>query len=322
MRHYRIRRVKVSGFTILRDAVRLGYPFDSSIRSLLPLVDELVVGVGDGDDGTWEAVAAIADPRVRPFRSRWTLPGTGGGVLAEQTNLALQRCTGDWAVYLQADEVLHEDDFPAVRDAMRRHLHRRTEGLVFTYLHFWRDREHVADDWRRFYPRAVRAIKLGAGIESAGDACGFVRRRGGRTRGLLKADSHARVFHYGWCNPPGLQKVRVENLGREIFGESVEYPPAADIFPAGVTRRFTGSHPHTMAAFAAARSEEAAPAPWRWPAPLRAAAAIARAPIARHREARPFLPLPLTNAWWIAVDWWQARGQSRAALRSNSKTRT
>jgi hypothetical protein len=55
---------------------------------------------------------------------------------------------------------------------------------------------------------------------------------------------------------------------------------------------------------------------------LRAAAAIARAPIARHREARPFLPLPLTNAWWIAVDWWQARCQSRAALRSNSKTRT
>jgi hypothetical protein len=48
--------MKVSGFTILRQTVRLGYPFTESIRSLLPLVDELVVGVGDGDDGTWEAV--------------------------------------------------------------------------------------------------------------------------------------------------------------------------------------------------------------------------------------------------------------------------
>jgi hypothetical protein len=304
--------VKVSGFTILRHAIRLGYPFESSIRSLLPLVDELVVGIGDGDDGTWEVVEAIGDSRLRPFRSTWKLPGDGGRVLADQTNLALERCTGDWAVYLQADEVLHEDDLAAVRDAMRRHLHRRTEGLVFTYLHFWRDGQYVTDDWLRFYPRAVRAIRQGRGVESTGDACGFVHRRGTRTRGLLKGDAGARVFHYGWCNPPDVQQARVENLGREIFGEAVEYPAAADIFGPAATRLFDGTHPRAMRALATSPDAAAPQAP-RWPAPLRAAGAIARSPIARLADARPFLPLPITNAWWTAVDWWQMHVQSRPA---------
>ena len=33
--------VVVSGFTILRGVVSLGYPFEASLRSLLPLVDDL-----------------------------------------------------------------------------------------------------------------------------------------------------------------------------------------------------------------------------------------------------------------------------------------
>lgn len=292
--------VKISGFTILRSAVRLGYPFEASLRSLLPLVDELVVSVGDDDDGTWEAVAAIDDPRLRPFRSTWRLPSAGGEVLSEQTNLALDRCTGEWTIYLQADEVLHEDDLPSLRQALIAHQHRRTEGLVFTYLHFWRDYHHVADDWLRFYPRAVRAVKRLPGIESAGDACGFVRRRAGRTRGLIKAHSGARVFHYGWCNAPALQVMRVENLGRQMFGEHDRRECADRIFVGAVARRFTESHPCAMAGTIAQRlpfsdqSFVTAGAP-AW---LRAMMQVARSPLASRHAARPFLPLSLTNAWW------------------------
>jgi hypothetical protein len=301
--HYKMHAVKISGFTILRSAVRLGYPFEASLRSLLPLVDELIVGVGDDDDGTWEAVSAIGDERIRPFRSQWRLPSTGGLVLSEQTNLALARCTGDWAIYLQGDEVLHEDDLQPLREALIDHQHRRTEGLVFSYLHFWRDHRHVADDWLRFYPRAVRAVKRLPGIESAGDACGFMRRRGNRTRGLIKAASGARVFHYGWCNPPALQAMRVENLGRQMFSEHDRRENAQRIFANDASRLFTETHPSVMAALIGARPEpsdqqlmtNATPA---W---LRAVWQVARSPIASRHAARPFLPLSVTNAWWRVV---------------------
>lgn len=297
-----MRPVKISGFTILRSAVRLGYPFEASLRSLLPLVDELVVNVGDDDDGTWDAVAAIGDPRVRAFRSTWRLPSVGGQVLSEQTNLALSRCTGDWAVYLQGDEVLHEDDLPALRGSLKEHHHRRTEGLLFAYLHFWRNYRHVADDWLRFYPRAVRAVKRIPGIESAGDACGFVRRQGTRTRGLIKAHSGARVFHYGWCNSADMQTRRVENLGREMFSERERVERAETVFGDNATRVFIGTHPAVMSRDLDATQMTAKfSGSWRLPAWLRALRHVVRSPIASRHAARQLLPLSLTNMWWRIV---------------------
>jgi hypothetical protein len=294
--------VKVSGLTILRDAVRLGYPFEASIRSLLPLVDELIVAVAEGEDGTWEAVQAVGDSRLRPFRTRWELGAKGALVLSEQTNLALARCSGDWAMYLQADEVLHEDDLDTVRAAMQRHLHRRTEGLLFDYLHFWGDDRHVVDDWLRFYPRAVRAVKPGSGAESSGDACGFRCRRGEGTRGLLKARSGARIFHYGWCNPPELQMTRIRNLTEDIFGGPRGGHTPASVFTGVVARPFTGAHPRTIGAAAHPGRDTARPRSARLPAWLRCAAGVARSPRARRHEARWLVPAALTNLWWRAVD--------------------
>jgi len=44
--------VKVSGFTFIRNAVRYQFPVVECIRSVLPMVDEFVVAVGDSEDGT------------------------------------------------------------------------------------------------------------------------------------------------------------------------------------------------------------------------------------------------------------------------------
>ena len=39
--------MKVSGFTFLRNAVANGFPFEESITSILPIVDEFICVVGD-----------------------------------------------------------------------------------------------------------------------------------------------------------------------------------------------------------------------------------------------------------------------------------
>ena len=105
--------MKVSGFTLIRNGTKFDYPYLESLRSLLPLVDELVINVGVGDDDTAERGAQRfardeGQGKVRPFESRWPLDDPekkkGGLILSEQTNLALDRCTGDWCIYLQADE--------------------------------------------------------------------------------------------------------------------------------------------------------------------------------------------------------------------------
>jgi hypothetical protein len=111
--------MRVSGFTFVKDAMRLDYPIVESITSVLPLVDEFIVNIGDCSDDTPRLIESIGSPKIRVLRSRWD-PGirSGGRMLAIQADLALSRCTGDWAVYIQADEVLHDDDLPNIRSAL------------------------------------------------------------------------------------------------------------------------------------------------------------------------------------------------------------
>ncbi len=164
--------MKVSGFTIIRDGVRLGYPFEQAIHSILPMVDELVVAVGDCSDDTRERIKGIDFPNVRIIDTVWD-PAirAGGKIMAEQTNIALDACTGDWCFYIQADEVVHEDDYDLIRRSMHDNLKQRSvNGLSFRYLHFmgdYRTRNPL------IYRKQARIVRNGVGIRSIGDACGF-----------------------------------------------------------------------------------------------------------------------------------------------------
>ena len=62
----------ISGLTIIRNGIRLKYPFLEAIRSALPICDEYVVVVGDSDDQTLEAVAELRDPKIRVIQSVWS----------------------------------------------------------------------------------------------------------------------------------------------------------------------------------------------------------------------------------------------------------
>lgn len=259
--------MKVSGFTILRNGVRFAYPFEESIRSLLPLVDELHVGVGKSEDDSLERVLAIDSPKLRVFETEWDMSRREGGrLLSEQTNLALDRCDGDWCFYLQADEVLHEEDYDRIRGAMSRYLRRpRILGLWFDYLHFMGDY-----DIRNAlgYLTSVRIIRPGHGLRSIRDASKFgwsdaqplrERRPWGRTRRV-----GARVFHYGYVRPP-LSMADKAEWGRRLYDRGRLGMPRARsqltdweyTFEACVP--YPGTHPAVMAERIAAKDWETPP---------------------------------------------------------------
>src|SRR5438128_9155829 len=64
-------RMKVSGFTFLRNGQKLGYPFVESIRSILPIVDEFVIALGPSEDDTEAMLRAIGDPKIRIVPTHW-----------------------------------------------------------------------------------------------------------------------------------------------------------------------------------------------------------------------------------------------------------
>ncbi|MDM7913707.1 MAG: glycosyltransferase [Candidatus Eisenbacteria bacterium] len=256
--------MRVSGFSFVRDAVRLHYPIAQAIRSALPLVDEFVVAVGPSEDGTLEAIRAIGDPKVKILQTEWDPEHfVHGRINAVQTDLAMDACTGDWGLYLQADEVLHEEDLPRLREAMERWSgDPAVEGFLFDYLHFWGDFEHV--QWtRNWYRHEVRIVRLGQGIRSWKSAQGF--RRDGRK--LRVRHVRARIFHYGWVRPPEVMKrkqIALDKLHHAADWVQRRHPDGGSVpFDYGSLerlRRFAGTHPAVMREWIAAKGWDASSA--------------------------------------------------------------
>ena len=126
--------MKVSGFTFIRNAILLDYPIVASIQSILPLCDEVVVAVGNSDDDTLALIQNI-DPKVKVVQTIWddTLR-QNGRVLAVETDKALAAIDpkADWAIYIQGDEVLHQDDHESIVEAMKKYAQDpEVDGLLF-----------------------------------------------------------------------------------------------------------------------------------------------------------------------------------------------
>ena len=156
--------VKVSGFTIVRNAIKLDFPVEASIRSLLPVCDEVVVNVGRSEDETLGLVRAIGDPRIRIVETEWDMTRRNT-VLGHETLRAMRECRHPWGIYIQADEVLHERGAEELAAAIQRHDgDPRVEGLLVRYLHFYGGFDTIATH-RRWYRREVRAVRLDPALD-------------------------------------------------------------------------------------------------------------------------------------------------------------
>jgi hypothetical protein len=242
--------MRVSGFTFVRNAVKLKYPVVPAIRSVLPLVDEMIVNVGVCEDGTLELIRSIGDPRLVIVESVWDDALTANGaILAQQTDLALARCTGDVGVYVQADEAMHEDDHPAIRKGLERlAADPEVEGLLFQYVHFYGS-FHTVGVSRRWYRHEIRAVKLGIGVRSWRDAQGFRLGPGDGARKLNVLPIDARMYHYGWVRPPADMQRKNVAFTRLYAGDEGARREAGRAFAYDVSekvRPFTGTHPGPM----------------------------------------------------------------------------
>jgi len=242
--------MKVSGFSIIRNAILYGYPVVEAISSILPVCDEFVVNVGTSDDETLDLVRTISSPKLKIIEHAWDLSlRRGGELLSTETNRALEACQGDWCFYLQADEVLHEKYLNVVHDEMEKEMNNaRVEGFEFGYKHFYGSYDYYQDNFRKWYIRGIRVIRRQPEIVSWGDGMDF-RHRDGTLLRTKRID--AEIYHYGWVRPP--QTMVKKNIALHSMYHSDEeiqqnmtriQKPYDDL---GHLKRFTETHPHVMA---------------------------------------------------------------------------
>ncbi len=204
--------MKVTGFTIVRNALKYDYPVVEAITSILPICDEFVVAVGNSEDGTLELIKSINSSKIRIVETIWDDSlRKDGKVLALETDKALIAISTDttWAFYIQSDEIVHEKYHENIKNAMKTFENEPSvEGLLFKYLHFYGSYKYVGDS-RSWYRNEIRIIRNTQKVVSYKDAQGF--RNKDNTKLKVRAID-AYIYHYGWVKTPKKMAEKVRGV--------------------------------------------------------------------------------------------------------------
>jgi hypothetical protein len=244
--------MKVSGFTIVRNAIKYDYPIIEAITSILSICDEVVVAVGNSDDDTLGLIRSINSPKIKIIETVWNDSlREGGRVLADETNKAFAAVAkdSDWAFYIQGDEVIHEDYLPVIKAAMQRYKdNKQVEGLLFHYKHFYGSYDYIGDA-RQWYRNEIRVIRNDKNISSYKDAQGFRK----NDKKLKVKAIEAWVYHYGWVKPPEAQQAKQETFHKlwhtdDWMKKNIALVDEFDYSNIDSLQHFSGSHPKLMQA--------------------------------------------------------------------------
>lgn len=240
--------LKISGFSFIRNGEKLGFPFIQSIKSVLPICDEFVINVGNSDDDTLKMLKALKEPKLKIIQTTWNdHMRTKGYVYGQQKMIAQYSCTGDWAFYIEGDEVIHEQDLDKIKQACEKHLENpEVEALVFDYLHFYGNTNTTL--WSpAWYRRAPRIIKTS--VRSYAPDGLFWRvldKSHSKARYPKAALIGATMYHYGWVRPEDkmIKKLtEVEHLwDKKDQAAGLQYGN----IDSTTLKLFEGTHPKVM----------------------------------------------------------------------------
>lgn len=244
--------MKISGFTFIRNAEKFDYPVVESICSILPICTEFVVAIGNSEDNTEALIRNIHSDKMKIIHTVWDDNlRTGGKVLAVETDKAYQAIESDtdWCIYIQADEVLHEQYLQPLYQAMQTYKDdTQVEGLLLNYLHFYGNYQYIADS-RKWYKKEIRVIRKSQNIRSYKDAQGF-RKTDGQKLKVKQVDAF--MYHYGWVKDPykQQQKALINHrfwhsdawIKENVSQDKLEF----DYSGIDSLIHFDGSHPKTM----------------------------------------------------------------------------
>jgi len=237
--------MKVSAFTFIKNGQILGYPFIESIKSILPIVDEFIVNVGDSDDDTLELVKSIKDKKIRIIQSNWNdVMRDRGYVYGQQKMISQFNCSGDWAFYIEGDEVYHERDLKQIRKSMQMHLtNPNVEALVFNFYHFYGNANSILNS-PGWYRSEARIIKNSIRTYAPDGLFWLVLDSNKKGRYPKAKNTGVTCYHYGWARSEKQMNLKSEKVQMYWGGE----PAVIDYsqMDQSIIKRFHGTHPSVI----------------------------------------------------------------------------
>ena len=237
--------MKISAFTFIKNGQILGYPFIQSIQSVLPIVDEFVINVGESEDNTLEIVKSINDPKIRIIVSKWNdVMKNKGFVYGQQKMISHYNCTGDWAFYVEGDEVYHEKDLAKIQSSMEMYFgDSRVEALAFKFKHFYGNGNSFLDS-PGWYRSEARIIKNSLRTYAPDGLFWLVLNSNKKSRYPRAKLIDVNCYHYGWVRSEAEMNLKSSKV-QKYWGKDpvkIDYTQI-DQF---IIKEFTGTHPEIM----------------------------------------------------------------------------
>ena len=237
--------MKVSAFTFIKNGQILGYPFLQSINSILQIVDEFIINVGESEDDTLKMIQTIKNKKIRIIESKWNDGMTDRGyVYGQQKMIAQFNCNGDWAFYIEGDEVYHEDDLVKIRKSMETHLNdSNVEALVFDFKHFYGNANSILNS-PGWYRSEARIIKNSIRSYAPDGLFWLVLDSNKKGRYPRAKSTGVSCYHYGWVRSEKQMNLKSSKV-QKYWGE---LPVIVDYSQMDQTiiEEFMGTHPEIV----------------------------------------------------------------------------
>lgn len=209
----------LGGTLMVRNAIQYDYCVVEAINSLKELCDEIVVVNVGSDDGTAELLWDLVDVKttvIELSKKEWD-DFKGREKLAHFTNVAIGCLTTDYNFNLQADEIIHENCFPAIRKA----IETGKEAFYCSRINLWRDCNSYINVEPERQPCSTQIIRLakskyksvddGESIAASADPS-FV--------------NDIRIYHMGFVRSRSVMKAKIIHLQEGVFG--IPHDPKLD----------------------------------------------------------------------------------------------
>ena len=237
--------MKVSAFTFIKNGQILGYPFLQSIQSILTIVDEFIINIGESEDDTLMMIQSLASPKIRIIESHWNDSMQNRGyVYGQQKMIAQFNCTGDWAFYIEGDEVYHENELEQIKKSMETHLNdSNVEALVVDFYHFYGNSNSYLDS-PGWYRSEARIIKNSLRTYAPDGLFWLVLDSNKKGRYPRAKHTGASCYHYGWARSEDQMNLKVSKV--QMYWGTKPVKIDYSQMDQSIIKEFKGTHPKVM----------------------------------------------------------------------------
>ncbi len=163
-------RPTIGGYLTTKDCTSQGYPWKQCIESMLGFCDEVVVVDGGSTDGTWEELSEWSQKEERLKIDQvvrdWTHKRHAVFDGAQKAE-ARKRCTSEFLWQMDADEIVHEEDYEKII-GLCRNFPEHAELVSLPVIEYWGSHEKVRLDvnpWKWRLSKNVPHITHGIPVE-------------------------------------------------------------------------------------------------------------------------------------------------------------